>query len=171
MSLAQFKTPQLQAVKGDVLRLSGQALLVLMEAVLAKKVPFRFCARGWSMSPFIRDGDVITVSPFLGKMPGIGEVLAFVHPEMEKLVVHRTVARYRDAFLMQGDNVGEHSDGLVPIKNLLGRVTHIERNNKAVFLGLGVERYLIAWLSRVRVLIPMRGWLACCRSRFSGKNG
>ena len=122
------------------------------------------------MAPFIRDGDVITVAPFKDKVPRIGEVLAFIHPETGKLVVHRTVARYGDAFLMQGDNVGEQSDGLVPVKNLQGRVTRIERNGKAVFLGLGVERYLIAWLSRVRLLIPIRSWLAGCRNRLSGKS-
>ena len=63
------------------LPLSGQALLDLMRAVLAKGVPFRFCARGWSMAPFIRDGDVITVSPLRQSLPGVGEVVAFVRPE------------------------------------------------------------------------------------------
>lgn len=167
--MVQFKTPQLQVVKAGAISLSGRALLELMQAVLAKNVPFRFCARGWSMAPFINDGDVITVTPFQHKKPGIGEVLAFVHPESGKLVVHRAIARRADAFLTRGDSVGDQSDDMVPIQNLLGRVTHIERNKKSVFLGLGPERYLIAWLSRARLLVPLRGWLAGCRYLFSGK--
>lgn len=140
-----------------------------MQAVLAKEVPFRFCARGWSMAPFIQDGDVITVAPFQRKTPGIAEVLAFIHPETGRLVVHRAVARHGTAFQIQGDSVAEQSDGMIPIKNLLGRVTRIERNKEQVFLGLGVERYLIAWFSRARLLIPIRRWLAGCRNWLSGK--
>ena len=51
------------------LSLSGEALIELMRAVLARGLPFRFAARGFSMAPFIRDGDVISVSPPLSARP------------------------------------------------------------------------------------------------------
>lgn len=121
------------------------------------------------MAPFIRDGDVITIAPFQRKIPRVGEVFAFIQPETGKLVVHRSVAKRNAAFLIQGDNVGEQSDGMVPIQNLLGRVIRIERNKVPIYLGLGLERYLIAGLSRTKLLIPIRGWLANCRTRFSRK--
>ena len=50
-------------------------------------------------------------------------------------------------------------DCRIPRENLLGRVTRVERNGKAVWLGLGPERTLIAWLSRRGWLIPVRIWL------------
>jgi hypothetical protein len=156
----RFEEPRLFVTGGAELPLSGQALLELMRAVLDRGVPFRFCARGWSMAPFIRDGDVITVSPFRHGQAGVGEVVAFVRPGEGNLVVHRVVARRGTALFIQGDSVPECADGIIPPENLLGRVTRIERDGQATWLGLGPERSLIAWLSRTRLLVPLRVWLA-----------
>ena len=134
-----------------------------MQAVLTRGVSFRFCARGWSMSPFIRDGDLITISPLRHGLPGVGEVVAFVRPEEGRPVVHRVVARRGTALLIQGDSVPGYMDGIIPRENLLGRVTRIERNGNNVRLGLGPERTMIAWLSHTKLLVPLRGWLAACR--------
>jgi hypothetical protein len=160
----RFENPRLFVVKAEERALSGAALLELMRAVLARGVPFRFCARGWSMAPFIRDGDVITVSPLLAR-PGVGEVVAFVRPGAGNLVVHRVVGRRGLAVLIQGDSAPELPDGLVPRDNLLGRVTRIERQGRDVWLGLGAERYAIAWLSRSRRLVPLGTWLTSCQKR------
>jgi hypothetical protein len=156
----QFESPQLFVVKAEELTLSGSALLELMRAVLARDVPFRFCARGWSMAPFIRDGDVVTVSPFGRARPGVGQVVAFTRPEEGNVVVHRVVARRgRDSYI-QGDGVPDCADGIIPAENLLGEVTRVERDGHDVWLGLGPERYAIAWLSRTRRLVPLGAWLA-----------
>jgi hypothetical protein len=160
LSNPPFETPQLYALKGGELSLSGQGLLELMRAVLAKGRLFRFCARGWSMAPFIRDGDMITVAPLSNKPPRIGEVIAFVHPQSGKLVVHRAVGVNEKGLLIQGDSVQGGSDGIVPYPLLLGTVTRIERNGKRVWIGLGMERYLIAWLSRTGMLKPLYDWLS-----------
>jgi hypothetical protein len=48
---------------GSELFLTGPVFIELLHATLAKGVPFPFRARGSSMHPFIKDGDVITVSP------------------------------------------------------------------------------------------------------------
>jgi hypothetical protein len=154
------EAPRLLVIEGHELSLSGPALLDLMRAVLARGVPFRFCARGWSMEPFIRDGDVITVSPLASAVPGVGEVVAFVRPEGGNLVVHRVVSRRGAAPQIRGDDSLDEIDGIIPAENLLGRVTRIERHGHAVWLGLGPERYLIAWLSRARLLVPLRVWMS-----------
>jgi hypothetical protein len=155
----RFEDPQLFAAQADALPLSGPALLELMRAVLDRDAAFRFRARGWSMAPFIRDGDVITVAPLQGALPRVGEVVAFVRPGAENLVVHRVVARRGTASLIQGDAVAAYKDGAVPVENLLGRVTRVEREGRDVWLGLGPERVAIAWLSRARLLIPLGAWL------------
>jgi hypothetical protein len=165
----QFEEPQLVVRKAAELPLSGPALLELMRAVLDRDVPFRFRARGWSMAPFIRDGDVISVSPFRGDLPEAGEVVAFVRPDVGNLVVHRVVGRRGTASLIQGDGVAEYSDGIIPAENLLGRVTQVERNGRSVWLGLGLERTVIAWLSQARLLIPLWGCVAACRKRLPGR--
>jgi hypothetical protein len=152
--------PRLLPAKAEALPLSGQALLELMQAVLARGVPFRFCARGWSMVPFIRDGDVITVSPLRDALPRVGEVVAFVRPGAGNLVVHRVVARRGTDLAIQGDSVADHGDGIIPAACLVGRVTRVEREGRDVWLGLGPERTAIAWLSRTGLLMPLGTWLA-----------
>jgi len=149
-----MQKPTLFTIKGRELPLSSQALIELMREVLGKELPFRFQARGWSMSPFIRDGDVITVAPLLKTRPGLGEVVAFIHPETAHPVVHRIVARKETGWMIQGDNLGPPHDGLVPPANILGRVTRIERQGRRVWLGLGLERYGITLLARLGLLYP-----------------
>ena len=132
---------------------SGAGFSVLMAAVLEKGVPFRFTAPGCSMTPFIRDGDVITVAP--GRIR-FGDTVAFVSPHSGKLTVHRVVRISRDGYLIKGDNMPE-PDGTVPRTSLLGRVVSVEHCSRHVRLGLGIERVAIAFLSRRGWLIPVIG--------------
>lgn len=166
MSQEPYRDPQLFVINGPDLPLSSSALLELMQAVLERGKPFRFCARGWSMAPFIQDGDVITVSPFSHSQPGTGEVVAFVRPETGSLVVHRIVARGATSSLLQGDNGSEFYDGKIPQENLLGRVTRVERNGHPIWLGLGPERHIIARLSAAGLLAPLRHTFATLTKPF-----
>jgi hypothetical protein len=150
------------------LSLSGEALMALMKAVHEKGRPFRFSAGGYSMAPFIRDGDVITVSPLAAGAPGPGDVAAFVHPETQRLCLHRVLSVSNGRFLIQGDNLPEKPDGMIPREALVGRVTRVERAGRRVRLGLGPERRLIAYLSRCGGLAVIRRWagpLYACFSR------
>jgi hypothetical protein len=128
------------------------------------------------MTPFIRDGDVITVAPVRPsdrdlravnvshisredvpgvRTCGIGQVVAFVTPANQKLVVHRIIGRHESRFHIQGDNLsGLVADAVHP-DDILGRVVRIERGRKRVWLGLGPERYVIAALSRAGLLLPV----------------
>lgn len=133
--------------------MSGAGFAVLMAVVLEKGVPFRFTAPGHSMTPFIRDGDVITVAP--GRIR-FGDVVAFVSPHSGRLTVHRVVGIARDGCLIKGDNIPE-PDGTVPRTGLLGRVVGVEHGSRHVGLGLGIERVAIAFLSRRGWLIPAIG--------------
>ena len=118
-----------------------------MRAVLSRGVPFRFRARGCSMHPFVQDADVVTVHPLGKARIGAGDIVAFTHPGAGKLVVHRVAARTGGGLLMKGDNA-ECADGIVPLENVLGRVSRVEREGRRIRLGAGPERALIAWLSR-----------------------
>jgi hypothetical protein len=120
-----------------------------MQGVLAKGVPFRFRVGGRSMLPFIQDGDVVTVSALCDASPGIGDVIAFVHPETKKLLVHRVSAKTPFFIFPKGDNALQ-VDGMVPPQNILGRVVTVERNGREVSLGLGPERSVLAFLVRRR---------------------
>jgi GNAT superfamily N-acetyltransferase len=141
-----------------VLALSGAALREFLEAVLERGVPFRFTARGCSMYPFIKDADVITVSPLAGRASRVGDVVAF-RSDQERLVVHRIVAAVDGAYELRGDNCPE-SDGRVSREAVLGVLTRVERAGRARRLGIGPAAAVLARLSRAGALHPAT---ACVR--------
>ena len=126
-----------------------------MTAVMGKGRSFRFLAKGFSMSPFIKDGDVVTVSPFQGRKVRLGEVVAFISPQTQSLAVHRIISKQKTRFVLQGDNVPE-SDGTVSAEKILGFVEKVERQGKNINLGMGPERRVIAFLNRKGWLIRLR---------------
>ena len=126
-----------------------------MQAVLARGKSFRFRALGWSMLPFVQDGDVISVSPFRDSQPGVGDVVAFMSPQTHRPIVHRVIARQGERYLIQGDNLSGISDGFIPRDDIIGRITRIERGGRDVNIGLGPERRMIALLSRHGLLGPV----------------
>ena len=129
---------------------TSEILPELLKEVLRKEIECRLQAKGYSMSPFIKDGDMITISPLSGSFPRFGDVIAFIHPETEKLLIHRVVWKSGDTCLVKGENTLE-ADGLIKKENVLGLVTKVERKEKRIFFGLGPERFLIALLTRTNL--------------------
>ncbi|HEX2695364.1 MAG TPA: hypothetical protein VHP61_06395, partial [Acidobacteriota bacterium] len=118
--------PSLRARSGRELPLSGESLLGFMAEVLAKGVPFRFRAVGYSMSPFIRDGDVITVRPCKRTDLRKGAVAAYIRPLDGHLAVHRIVGGTEAGFALKGDHE-PISDFPVAVSGILGVVDRVER--------------------------------------------
>lgn len=116
----------------DGIFLSVPMIMELIEAVHEKSASFKFQARGYSMTPAIRDGDVITVSPLKDIMPRRGDVLAFRHPDRPQMLVHRVLHAKAKKYFIKGDNCPE-ADGWVPAENILGLITNVERRGKARF--------------------------------------
>ena len=54
----------------------------------------------------------------------------------------------KGAIFTQGDNMPGRPDGMIPVGDILGLVTCVERGGRKVRFGLGPERLLIALLSR-----------------------
>jgi len=132
---------------GGELPLSGESLAGLMRAVLDKGKPFRFEARGTSMYPFIRDGDVVTVAPLAGPDPRPGDVAAFVQPGMSGVQVHRIVKVEAGRYFLKGDNALD-ADGALARDMILGLVVRLERGGRARPVGPTFWAAAIARLSR-----------------------
>lgn len=133
----------------------SNAFVGLMKAVLEKNVPFRFAAKGRSMFPFIRDGDLITISPLPMPLPlRPGDVVTFVNPSCNRLMAHRIIDVSPDGHLIKGDN-NSIPDGRIHQSDIIGRVVRVEHRGRRVRFGLGAERVLIAWLSRCCWLTPL----------------
>lgn len=134
-------------VPGGELVLAGDSLAGLMRAVLEKGKPFRFEARGESMYPSVRDGDVVTVSPLAARGPRTGDVVAFVHPVTGGVRVHRVVEVRAGRYLLKGDNaLGD--DGAFTPDQILGTVVRLERAGRTRRLGPGLRSAALARLSR-----------------------
>jgi phage repressor protein C with HTH and peptisase S24 domain len=134
--------------------------------VLARGVPFRFEARGYSMAPFIRNGDVVTISPLRGRRARFGDVVAFAN-STDGLVVHRVVARGPGRYEIRADNPGG-ADDIVPATSVFGAVTRVERFGHSVRLGLGPERTLVGVLVRLGLLQRLVAILRAARTLFAG---
>ena len=145
------RKPALIEHRAGTLALSGNALLGLMKAVLDRDVPFRFEARGTSMAPFIRDGDIVTVRPVRERSLRKGDVVAFAEPSMNKLYVHRIIRASGGRYAVKGDNLSE-ADGVIPGSCIAGVVAKVERGGWEFSLGVGRGRALIADMSRIGAL-------------------
>jgi Peptidase S24-like len=139
--------PVLFMEKREELSLPSQQLEKLMREVLGKGACFRFQGKGFSMSPFIKDGDVLTIAPVQGSAPGFGDVVVFTHPHTGKLIIHRIIGKKASSFLAKGDNALEE-DGPISRAAILGRVAKVERNGKEPLLGIGLDRFIIAFVTR-----------------------
>lgn len=131
----------------EELSLSPEAVAALAEGLFAKGAVFRFQAGGYSMHPWVRNGDVLTLAPLTPEGPDIGDVAVVLVPESGQLLAHRIIARRGNDCLFKGDRL-KQADGIFPICELIGRVSKVHRNGKRVRFGLGPEKRLLAWISR-----------------------
>ncbi len=117
----------------------------LSAAVLERGDSLRFRACGNSMLPFIRDGDVLLVSPGLETRPGD---VVLCRAGDGRLLAHRVARVHRQShshsIVLHGDAC-PWPDGLFPLDNVLGRVVAVERGMQHIRLDAGLPRWL-GWL-------------------------
>lgn len=149
-------------VEHEAHALSRAVVLALMSAVLDRGLPFRFRARGSSMQPFIRDGDILTIAPVETGDVRVGDIIAFRQEvNAPRVLIHRIVARQNSRWLLRGDNALV-ADGEVDASDILGRVVRIERGSRKVRMGSAIFRHFISWLSNRGQLTKLVYGIATC---------
>jgi signal peptidase I len=139
--------------------------LELLFVLKERGLTVRISVGGASMTPFIRSQDILTIK-WLNNTPlRIGQVVVFKHWRCEDLVIHRIITKGDSGWVIKGDNCLK-SDGDVPMDNIIGLVTHVERNGKKVLLCLGPERQIIALLNRCNGLFLLKKMLRISRRAF-----
>jgi len=141
---------QRPAVAAGSMPCTSAAFADLSIGLLRAGAAVRFRARGASMSPLVRDGDVVLVQPVEPRSLRAGDVvLCSSHPG--RVVVHRVIRRSigREGcrFTVQGDRVGQ-PDGTISQAQVYGRVAAIEREGERI----DVERPAMRLLSGLAVL-------------------
>jgi signal peptidase I len=112
--------------------LDGEAMAHLLAGIVARGASVLLVARGGSMSPWIRDGDVVTVAPVSGgdvHVPVLGDVVACRQPGGKRLVIHRLVSRRGDGWIVKGDRCPA-PDGFLAGGAVLGVVVRATRNGR-----------------------------------------
>ncbi|MFH2009866.1 MAG: GNAT family N-acetyltransferase [bacterium] len=136
------------------LTLTQEELGALTQEVFERAGTIHIEARGASMRPLIRSGDLLTLEPVDGRALHVGEVGLYRTPAM-KLVVHRlvrkTVASANTILYFRGD-AGYGGLETVAPSWVLGRVTTIERDGRAIALQSDRSRLAVSlW----RVVAPV----------------
>jgi hypothetical protein len=152
-------------VSGPELRLGNAAQLELLRTVLGRGASMRMRVRGSSMSPFVRDGDLVTIVPAAGRQFRVGDVVAAVAPANARLVVHRLVARRGNRWLLRGDNCRE-ADGVIAVDAVVGVVARVRRGQREH--RLGVAGSSTAWVAAAnrngRLAAALASWTLLRRS-------
>jgi hypothetical protein len=116
--------------------------------LLRRGTPLRIKARGGSMTPFVRDGDVALVTPTAAGHVGIGDVICYETPA-GKLLLHRLIARDGDRLVAKGDALAFAE--ILDRTRLLGKVVAVERHGTVKRFDTRVAQ----WRNRViTVLSP-----------------
>jgi signal peptidase len=134
---------------------TSAAFAELSAEILQAGMALRFQARGTSMLPLVRDGDVVLVRPVDPDELRVGDVvLCRSHPG--RIVVHRVVKVLANSagvrYTVQGDQL-TRPDGRLPAAQIYGRVASIERDGATIDVGRPAMRTL--------------GWLAVLRARWN----
>lgn len=149
LELKPCSAPESSLIAEKEISLSGKDLIALMGDTLAKGGYFKMKVKGSSMFPFIKEGDMITISPLKNSSVGLGKIVAFVGKNESNLIIHRVVGRSKGSYLIKGDNAFG-AKALTPSEDILGCVVKIERDDgRNIRFGLGRERLIIALLSKM----------------------
>jgi hypothetical protein len=117
-------------------------LAELSAGILGQGGAFRFQARGASMAPFIRHGDLLTVQPVDKAALDVGDVILYRTGEGQ-LAAHRvtgrSVAGDLVVLLARGDAATGPAEELLA-GQVLGRVVQVQRGDRFLDLDRGARR-------------------------------
>ena len=129
------------------IRIDHSDLAALAYSILAEGHVLRFSAPGYSMFPFIRDGDIVEVQPLNNWHPRAMDIIVYAHPN-GKVRVHRLdKVRQTDAGLrlyLRGD-APPFCGEWIESGQVLGRVAAVEHAERRVRMDSRLMRSM-AWL-------------------------
>ncbi len=111
-------------------QLSSHDFMQLTNELLNNGNMVRFRANGKSMLPFIKDGDILTITPTKPKQLKNGHI-AFYQKADGTPTAHRILGKIKEngitIFLIRGDGYVAGKEK-VPAKDIIGIITKVERN-------------------------------------------
>ncbi len=149
----------------EELSLSGEDLYELMESFLTTGLQssMKIQCMGWSMSPFIRNENSVTLRP-LDESRSLknGDIVAAAVRDRRRVIVHRIIKSAPPEYLIKGDN-NSTSDGWFSKNDILGLVERIENKNGFSYSPKRWQNIIIALASRVNFFSYRRILLKPCK--------
>ncbi len=143
-------------------RLESQAFGELVNGLLASGLGFRFQAKGRSMLPLIRDGEMLHVQRTNAAQLKVGDIVLF--RQDSKFKAHRIIRKRKDEFVTRGD-AGLEPDGAIQGEAIVGKVVAKEcvQSGRTVSLeGLKARYSFVARRVRARAVQTVRRTLQSC---------
>lgn len=124
------------------MRRKGLDFVELSNEILACGCKLRFRAKGGSMHPFIRDGDILVIAPIDAWKISLGDVI-FHRIKGGGVAAHRVIKKFFQGgkliFITKGDSSSGYGDKVL-LEEVLGRVIAIERNGRRKRFGSGLSK-------------------------------
>lgn len=119
---------------------------IIKEVMAREGSAIRLCARGDSMGPLIKEGDIVVIRPITFKEIKIGDIAVF--GVKGKLCAHRLIMKRgkgdRHLLITKSDRTFT-ADAPFRHKDLFGKIYHIQKGA----LTLDLESFFLAPLNRV----------------------
>ncbi len=122
--------------------------------LLAKEITgrggfFNFKARGFSMYPFIRDGDILTIGPVNTNELKLGDIILYKSFD-DRIVLHRFIGRVKigndEMLKVRGDALMGKPEYIVASK-VIGKAFKQQRDSKVIDLQRGASKFIAhIWL-------------------------
>jgi signal peptidase len=106
---------------------------------------------GGSMKPIFRDGDALTVEPYVGKKRRVGDIVVFMDPENNQKIIHRIVSIRQEGIRTQGDHSTQLDPWILEPGEIIGKVVSARRGNSKVRVITGLAGHIQALAFRTWV--------------------
>ena len=114
----------------------------LAETILKQGNCIRFKAKGWSMLPSIRSGDIVAVSPITDGITS-GDIILYRSKENTP-VVHRVIKKNESGGILTKGDSSLDFDSPITNEQVLGKVIDVERR------GINIRHFLGKILRKVQ---------------------
>jgi signal peptidase I len=147
----------------QILEINRLDFEVLARQILAENRSIRFRARGSSMRPFIKDGDILLVEPVREDRIRVGDIVLF-GDRKGAVLAHRVIRIDQRGesiqFLVSGD-ANRATDGLIPLEHVMGRVVSLEREGHRRNINHPFMRLTsLVWVKLSAIIKPVFFYLA-----------
>ncbi len=143
----------------------SRVLMPVIRAALERDQRVRMTINGSSMSPFIRDGDVVELESVRSR-PVLGDMV-LVRRSEDYYVLHRVVRIEGDEFFLRGD-AQQHSEGPFTRRDVLGKVIASYHSGRVRDFDRGTWRLaMLIWMR----CAPWSLWLFRLAARIRRSGG